>query len=227
MVSLEIDLELENLKSTIGTSKTVVIPANTTKFKVAVLTIVNERKASGYSLGTLVAWGDVTTHHYDKKHAYDLPFQKGKAFYISQGYFGEYSHHGSRALDFEMPVGTAICAARGGIVIEVVEHNNKGCGSERCEKYSNHLLIIHSDGTIAEYTHLKLNGAKVKKGDIVKQGEVIAYSGNTGWSTGPHLHFLVYMPKMNDRESIPTYIKINNGKEKIILKEGLTALKEY
>lgn len=226
-VSLEVELNLDNLKSSIGSNKTLVIPANSKKFKIAELSIINERKGAGYSLGTLIAWGDVTQKYYNKQHQYDLPYQKGESFYISQGYFGEFSHHGSRALDFEMPIGASVCAARGGTVIEVVEHHDKGCGTEKCEAYSNYLLIMHSDGTIAEYTHLKKNGAKVKKGDAVKQGEVIGYSGNTGWSTGPHLHFLVYLPKMNSRESISTYFKINYGKEKVILKEGMTPKKQY
>ena len=50
---------------------------------------------------------------------------------------------------------------------------------------------MHDDGTEAQYVHLTLNGALKNEGDNVTQGEVIALSGNTGKTTGPHLHFQV------------------------------------
>ena len=55
----------------------------------------------------------------------------------------------------------------------------------------NYVNIRHSDGTLGNYYHLKQGGSAVKIGDKVKKGQLIAYSGNTGYTTAPHLHFSV------------------------------------
>ncbi|WP_309997394.1 M23 family metallopeptidase [Chryseobacterium sp. 2987] len=61
---------------------------------------------------------------------------------------------------------------------------------------SGKLCYDNSDGTFAQYYHLKENGVKVNLGDQVKKGDVIALSGNTGWCNGPHLHFVCYIPNL-------------------------------
>ncbi len=61
--------------------------------------------------------------------------------------------------------------------------------SIRCR--NNLINVKHDDGTEAQYVHLTLNGALKNEGDSIVQGEVIALSGNTGKTTGPHLHFQV------------------------------------
>mgnify|MGYP000197477343 CR=1 FL=1 len=53
----------------------------------------------------------------------------------------------------------------------------------------NYVFIQHQDGSVARYFHLTHNGALVEEGDKVNTGDVIALSGNTGQSGGPHLHF--------------------------------------
>lgn len=61
----------------------------------------------------------------------------------------------------------------------------------------NYILIDHGDGIETKYGHLK--EIKVKKGDVVKAGSIIALSGNTGKSTAPHLHFeFLYMGENKD-----------------------------
>jgi len=54
---------------------------------------------------------------------------------------------------------------------------------------NNKVIISHADGNVSEYLHIKQNGAVVQKGQKVMRGDLIAYSGNTGNSRAPHLHF--------------------------------------
>jgi murein DD-endopeptidase MepM/ murein hydrolase activator NlpD len=82
-------------------------------------------------------------------------------------------------LDFEAESGSPIVAAAGGVVIGVGRH----------PAYGNLLEIDHGNGLVTRYAHC--SSIKVKPGDIVKRGHVVALSGNTGRSTGPHLHFEV------------------------------------
>jgi murein DD-endopeptidase MepM/ murein hydrolase activator NlpD len=107
-----------------------------------------------------------------------------------------------------MPVGTAVRAARGGLVVKVRDTSNVGGAHARFACYNNYVLIRHDDGTLGQYCHLKKGGAQVREGDHVAEGDVIALSGNTGFSSGPHLHFSVYKIKNGDeRESIPVKFK--------------------
>jgi len=120
---------------------------------------------------------------------YRLPWAAGKTFRCCQSNRGIVSHRGWEqfAYDFDMPVGTEVCAARGGKVIKVVmEHDGHGRN-----RPNNVIAIQHDDGTFGYYLHLKKDGSRVKVGDVVKQGQVIAASGHVGKSLMPHLHFHV------------------------------------
>ncbi len=222
-VSVEIDFKIENLTSSIGDIKIIEIPAQTTKFYIADLTVVDRRKAIRLGFGVRYNHGNHLQTSYDKNYAYHLPFKKGSSRLVTQGYGGNISHQNEYALDFRMPVGTDIYAARDGIVVLVEQSFNKTCTGQDCAKFNNYILVYHSDGTFAEYTHIKKDGAKVKPGDTVKKGQHIGYSGNVGWSTGPHLHFIVFLQRFNDRETLPTKFLIGNGKEITQLEEK----KEY
>ena len=120
---------------------------------------------------------------------YRLPWAAGQAHLCVQGNRGIVSHHEWErfAYDFYMPVGTEVCAARGGKVLTViVSHDGHGY------HWTNNLVAIeHDDQTRGYYLHLKKDGSRVKVGDIVKQGQVIAESGHVGNSMMPHLHFHV------------------------------------
>ena len=96
------------------------------------------------------------------------------------------------AVDLSMPIGTDIFAARGGIVFDVAGENFQG-GADPVKDApkANVVRILHDDGTYAVYAHLNWNTIRVEPGDEVERGEYIADSGNTGFSTGPHLHFAV------------------------------------
>lgn len=125
---------------------------------------------------------------------YQYPYAPDKRFPIVQGFGGRYSHSGASkyAVDIAMPVGTAIHAARAGVVIDLVEQYSLGGPNRKYAKYANYVVILHDDQTTGEYYHLKKAGVLVTLGEEVKAGQKIAYSGNTGFSSLPHLHFAVY-----------------------------------
>ena len=160
-------------------------------------------------------------------YSYSLPFQKGNSYTIHQGYNGNFSHQNENSLDFTMPIGTEILAAREGIVVKVIQNNNQNCPDKSCASYNNYILIYHNDGTFSNYVHLKQNGALVKEGDVVNQDDLIGYSGDTGWANGPHLHFMVFIQRLESRETLKTKFKINDGKTVQFLKEKTTYTKDY
>lgn len=124
---------------------------------------------------------------------YRLPFVHGKPVMVSQGYNGSFSHQNSNSLDFLLREGTPIYAIRKGIVAELRESETRACSSAAACK-ENYVSIVHLDGTVAEYLHLQLNGVRVEIGDVVDAGDPIALSGNTGFSTTPHLHLHIARP---------------------------------
>jgi murein DD-endopeptidase MepM/ murein hydrolase activator NlpD len=128
---------------------------------------------------------------------YRYPYAQGDYFPIVQGFGGRYSHSGASkyAVDFAMPIGTPIYAARAGVVIDLVEQHTRGGANRKYAKYANYVVILHGDDTTGEYYHLKQNGVAVALGEHVKAGQKIGYSGNTGFSSLPHLHFAVYHAK--------------------------------
>jgi hypothetical protein len=132
-------------------------------------------------------------------YAYLLPFEHGTKHKLDQGYWGKASHSDPLivySLDFEMPIGTPVCAARAGLVFDFRSDSNSGGTSAAYLQSANYIRIRHDDGTVAEYAHLKQGGVAVRVGQRVEAGEVIGYSGNTGYSSGPHLHFDVSVPNL-------------------------------
>jgi murein DD-endopeptidase MepM/ murein hydrolase activator NlpD len=167
-----------------------------------------------YKLGSMVAVPD--------SFIYSLPYKPGSAFKVTQAYGGSYSHKGSNkyAIDWKMPEGTPVYAARGGLVVKTKDDSDRGGGSMKYDCYNNYVLIRHEDGTLGHYCHLKKDGVKVKPGQIVQTGEPIAESGNTGFSSGAHLHFCVFKTlNGRERESIPVQFKDASNKG-ITLLEG-------
>ncbi|MCW8093239.1 M23 family metallopeptidase [Alteromonas sp. ASW11-130] len=136
--------------------------------------------------------GKLNAKH-DNSVEYGYPLEQNN-LNVVQGFNGEYSHQGASryAIDFAAPIGTRVLAARGGKVIDLEESFDTGGPSKKYATYANYVVILHDDGTTGEYYHLKHNGVLVKRGDIVEQGQTIAKSGNTGFSSLPHLHFGVY-----------------------------------
>ena len=126
---------------------------------------------------------------------------------IDQGFGGGYSHADPQnryALDFAAPIGTLVMAARGGTVMQVEsDFAQAGLSEEAYGGRANFVRILHDDGTMALYAHLKSEGAMVRVGQRVRAGQQIGLSGNTGFTTGPHLHFAVQVNRGMKLESIP------------------------
>ncbi len=173
--------------------------------KVMDLTPRPERRRVGYRLQLEWTIGDQYADH-DDDYMYSFPYSEGRSYRILQGFGSRFSHRGREefAVDFDMPVGTPVHAARGGAVARVVESNDRGCWEPGCGAWANFVVILHSDGTTGEYYHLQRDGAVVDVGDTVSRGQLIGLSGNTGHSTMPHLHFAVYRAiSWGNTQSIP------------------------
>jgi murein DD-endopeptidase MepM/ murein hydrolase activator NlpD len=224
-ISLNVMLQTRNIKIPRSAQKTFIVPG--VSGRIFLFELKANAQSYGYQYNWMFTLGDVTKRRYNKKHPYDLPFLSGASFYVSQGYHGSFSHQNVKAIDFVMPEGTPITAMNNGIVVEVVDNHNQGCPSVDCSKFNNYISIYHYDGTFANYSHLLFNGAKVMPGDRVRQGQVIGLSGNTGFSTNPHLHIEVFMPSFGRSRSIKTKFKVGNGKRKKILKPSRVYSKNY
>ena len=150
-----------------------------------------------------------------------IPFKK-RPVKIGQGFNSSASHRDwpedsedmTYSVDFLLPLGTELIASRSGKVVKVKDSGKKNYSGKDLVKgddaYKNHMNFIeikHSDGTFASYSHIKYKSSFVKVGDKVKQGQVIGLSGNTGWSSAPHLDFNIFR-KNYKRRKIKT-IKFN------------------
>ena len=164
-------------------------------------------RASGTRYSIAYKWiiGSKDAKH-KRDYLYRLPYARGESHMVSQGFNGKSTHkgHSQYAVDFKMDVGTKIYAARGGIVVKTKEDSNKHGFAKAFAKYGNYVTILHNDGTFGTYYHLKKGGVLVNVGQRVARGEPLGYSGNTGYTSGPHLHFAVFkaMPTLATK-SVP------------------------
>ena len=159
-----------------------------------------------------------------KAYIYSLPYVDG-TFRVLQGHLGHFSHQpGSQdeeAIDWSMPVGTTICAARPGVVVGLRQDCSQGGRDLKWKKDYNYILIRHEDGTYATYCHLKQNGVLAHLGDKVALHQPIALSGNTGYTSEPHLHFDVYNTlDGNTRQTLPLLFE-NRAGESVTMQEGV------
>ena len=150
--------------------------------------------------------GDPNVQH-DANANYRVPYAVGSSFPITQTYPDSVTHltrDSMYAIDVAMPVGTDVVAARGGIVFDVASTNFKGGPNpDDYADLANIVRILHDDGTYAVYAHLNWNSIRVRPGERVLAGQYIADSGNTGFSSGPHLHFAVQRNMGLRVESLP------------------------
>jgi murein DD-endopeptidase MepM/ murein hydrolase activator NlpD len=143
------------------------------------------------------------------------PFAADGEYPVSQGFEGTKTHgspDSQYAIDIVMPVGTAVHAVRSGKVMDIEEDFNRG--GKNYDKYAhkaNHIRILHEDGTMAVYAHLDLASVNVRAGARVYAGQKIARSGNTGFSSGPHLHFAIQQNSGMQIISLPFRFRTADG----------------
>lgn len=158
--------------------------------------------------------GDPAARH-RPEGAYRAPFALASNYPVTQA-FPEVATHTTRdsqyAVDMAMPIGTDIFAARGGVVFDIAASNFRGgLDPVRDGPKANVVRIMHDDGTYAIYVHLNTNSIRVRPGDRVQRGQYIADSGDTGFSSGPHLHFVVVRNAGMRIESVPvTFLGANS-----------------
>ncbi|SDZ65619.1 Murein DD-endopeptidase MepM and murein hydrolase activator NlpD, contain LysM domain [Evansella caseinilytica] len=133
-------------------------------------------------------------------NSYALPFASNNGISISQGFNGQgfpkenITHRGVNryAVDFPMTNNTPVLAARNGRVFRVKQDSDVVGGRNKHDiGKANYIIIEHNDGTYSRYGHLIRGGARVQIGQLVRAGDHIGCSGNSGYSSDPHLHFEV------------------------------------
>jgi murein DD-endopeptidase MepM/ murein hydrolase activator NlpD len=158
--------------------------------------------------------GEPTAEHRPTQ-PYRLPYALSSAVRVSQAFPDQTTHAdvaSRHAVDFVMPIGTDVFAAREGIVIEVAsDFFESGTSMDVDGPRANLVRILHDDGTMALYGHLNWNTIRVVPGQRVRRGEYLADSGNTGFSTGPHLHFVVQRNQGGSLVAVPLEFASGSG----------------
>lgn len=150
--------------------------------------------------------GTPNARHRDVEYAWplaDVPLR------VQQAWAGAFSHAGAadrHAVDFAAPVGTRVLAARDGVVLQVeggFADARPGEDEASLAARANFVRILHDDGSMALYAHLQPGGVAVRAGQRVRRGERIGLSGNSGFSSAPHLHFVVQLNRGMRLASVP------------------------
>jgi murein DD-endopeptidase MepM/ murein hydrolase activator NlpD len=197
-LTLTLDADVENVELSTPLPVTAIFEGSQTQTVVKLKRARDGQAWSYKNVRTRWHWGTPRAVH-DDSVVYLLPFAPGRPVRVLQGYDGDYSHTGVMryAVDFDLPEGSPVHAARGGVVVEVLQHFTAAGtdASYRQQDRANRVLIRHEDNTLAYYGHLQPNAVVVKEGQYVKPVQLLGLSGNTGFSQGPHLHFEVRKPQ--------------------------------
>jgi murein DD-endopeptidase MepM/ murein hydrolase activator NlpD len=139
---------------------------------------------------------------------YVLPYPVGEAYEVITSYCSSFTFPDNIGLDFDLPMGSRLVAARPGVAIEVVDGFDDGGASL---DQNNFILIQHGDGSVAFYSHVRQGSARIQTGDSVGVGDRIADSGAAG-APFAHLHFTVYRNAgLDDRDSLPINFRNADG----------------
>lgn len=179
----------------------VVIPAY---LETKILTIAATGPRAAFELSMSATPGDPAALP-DQQFVYAAPFT-GSRFVITQAFNGEFTHNNAQnrhAIDIALPEGTPVVAAREGIVMSVEDdYFNEGTRPEYAAR-ANNVRVLHSDGGMAVHAHLLSESVVVRPGQRVRLGQTLGLSGNTGFSTGPHLHFVIQRNRGGRLVSVP------------------------
>lgn len=208
-VSIEITRE-DNIATDRSFPFEYVVPPDTQMCIVRISPLYKDRDYSyQYSSSWMV--GDYNARH-NPGDGYRLPWQRGEYYPVSQAYGGPITTHTDRssqyAVDFVMPIGTPILAARSGTVINLEDSFSVGALDKVLLNKANFVNILHDDGTIATYAHLAVRGLAVRLGQRVSVGEKLGVSGSTGYSAGPHLHFAVWQLEKEANGFVPVSLPV-------------------
>jgi murein DD-endopeptidase MepM/ murein hydrolase activator NlpD len=169
--------------------------------------------AASYAVGMTAIPGD--PHAVPDDVVYALPMDEGSGWRVGQGFHGGFSHDDEQnryAVDLIVPDGTPVLAARDGVVMQVESgFDRAGLNRQKYSERANVVRVLHDDGTMAVYAHLQENGVYVRVGDRVSVGQQIAASGNTGFSSGPHLHFCIQVNTGMRLVSVPFRMVTSRG----------------
>ena len=206
-IPVEVQLLLtqqHNIKSSPALPLTMLIAPHSSK-KITDIAAIDQHRGWSYRFSYRYGLGDSQAQH-DNDCYYLPPVPPKNDFVITQAFNGSFSHNSAYsryAVDIAMPVGTPVLAARDGIVISrQTEHVLAGL-SETFKSRANSIAILHGDGTLSVYAHLQFRSIRFHEGMPVKAGDVIARSGNTGYSSGPHLHFEVVKNQRQQWHALP------------------------
>ena len=197
------------------------VPPGKTR-QIVKLTVRSPRAPYRFPFEWTFTYGDPRAKHHPSAR-YRLPFGGREDRVLTQGQNGRFTHNGASAYsyDFGMPIGTPILAARRGRVVEVHDgYTKSGVSPEFLDK-ANAITILHADGTFATYAHLD-PGAGVRSGMLVNVGEVIGRSGDTGFSTGPHLHFSVWKATPTGARTLPIRFYSPRARAGFVPEEGVS-----
>jgi murein DD-endopeptidase MepM/ murein hydrolase activator NlpD len=201
--------DLENLRSPKRSPFRAVVGPMQTK-RLAAFHLRDPLAPFGYDLHWGAGSGSMLARHDEAWH-YRMPFGGKTPYPVSQGANGDMSHMGPfrYSFDFAVPRGTPVLAARSGVVVRVKDGSGHFGRVLRSIEDANAVDVLHRDGTIATYAHLD-RGIPVVVGDAVATGDTLGRSGDTGASTGPHLHFMVWQRK-SDLSQTTLPIRFHDG----------------
>ncbi len=221
-ITFEVNISTENLTTTDSLPIIKTVPGNK-KIKVTELFPVDKDGPVRYEFKYNIVIGNMYAEH-DTNYIYNLPYKPGASHKVGQSFGDDFTHNLELryAVDFEMKEGTPIYVIREGIVVAICDVYDRGGLFPQLMTKANYVFIRHLDNTIATYAHLRKDGAAVKVGQYVEPGTIIGYSGNTGFSSGPHLHLEVFKAidgknklslRMKFRTAKGIFYKLKKGKK--------------
>jgi len=143
------------------------------------------------------------------KNIYSIPFSGGLNIRAAPFHFE--SDYMRNAVDFALDIGTPILASCDGLVDKIVDNNGEGGFDRKFLDKTNLVILKHPCGEYSLYVHMKA-GILVKEGQGVEAGEPIGYSGMSGYTSYPHLHYQTSIKNSKGKlTSIPTRFKLGDG----------------